>query len=184
MARENGCSHKHQLKTSRLGKTLENIFHQFYSPLCNYASKIVNDDFVAEDIVQSLFIQLHEKNKWNKIANIEGYLLRSVRFKCIDYLRKVTRAKFVAIDELSDLTVGSPYEITEEDIEPLFHYYAAKLPPKTREVFLLSRVSRLTYKEIADELNISVKTVENQMGRALKKMKELLKNNSVLLLYL
>lgn len=161
-------------------KTIENIFHQFYSPLCNYASKIVNDDFIAEDIVQSLFIQLYEKDRWNTIDNIESYLLRSVKFKCIDQLRKTKRTKTIAANELVNEVVYDQYEITEEDIEPLFHYYTSKLPPKTREVFLLSRTSKLTYKEIADELNISVKTVENQMSRALKILKDLLKNNPVL----
>lgn len=139
-----------------MNKTLEQNFHQFYSPLCNYAAKIIHDNSEAEDIVQSLFIEFFEKNRLNKVHNIEGYLLRSVRFKCIYFLR--SKEKTTSIYILPEKAVFDQYEISEEDIEPLFHYYAAKLPPKTREVFLLSRVNKLTYKEIAEELNISQKT--------------------------
>ncbi len=163
---------------------LEKIFHKHYTPLCNYAAKIINDDVAAEDIVQSLFIQLYEKDKLANIENIERYLLRSTKFKCIDHLRILEKTRNIPLHENIYILHTDRHEITEEDIEPLFHYYAAKLPPKTQKVFLLSRKSKLTYKEIAAELNISVKTVENQMSRAIRKMKDLLKDNPLLLLYL
>jgi RNA polymerase sigma-70 factor (ECF subfamily) len=70
--------------------------------------------------------------------------------------------------------------LNEEDIIPLLHYFAAQLPQKTKEVFLLSRTNNLTYKEIAQEMNISIKTVENQMGRALRMMRQLLKDQKYL----
>lgn len=159
---------------------IEKIFHQYYLPLCNYAYKIVNDDFIAEEVVQSLFIQLFEKIDWGKIKDIEQYLLRCVKYKCIDYLRKSPSYKTIDLKELQNLAVIKHQEITEDDIEPLFYYYTSKLPSKTREVFLLSRQGGLTYKEIAEELNISVKTVEAQMSRAIKKMKDLLKDFPVL----
>lgn len=165
-------------------ETVENIFHQYYSPLCNYAAKIIHDKNSAEDIVQALFIQLIDKKKFDSIKNIESYLLHSVRFKCIDYLRASNKNRTEVLNESLDEAFDLPHEITEEEIEPLFHYYAAKLPPKTREVFLLSRVSKLTYKEIAEELNTSIKTVENQMGSALKKIKKLLQEEHYFLLTL
>jgi RNA polymerase sigma-70 factor (family 1) len=167
-----------------LNKKIEGIFHQFYSPLCNYAAKMVHDEHAAEDIVQTLFIQLFEKNNLNTVDNIEGYLLRSIRFKCIDHIRKVKRLVSLPITEITEDSVNIPHEITEEEIEPLFHYYAAKLPTRIREVFLLSRVSKLTYKEIAEELNITQKTVENQMGSALKKLRTILRDEHLYLLSL
>jgi RNA polymerase sigma-70 factor, ECF subfamily len=123
---------------------------------------------------------MFEKNNLNSIQNKEAYLLRSVRFKCIDFLRN--KQTTTSMDDLKEEASSEFYEISEEDIEPLFYYYAAKLPPKTREVFLLSRVSKLTYKEIAEELNLSQKTVENQMGSALKKLRVILKDEYYLLL--
>lgn len=159
---------------------IENLFHRFYSPLCNYASKIVNSRHDAEDVVQHLFIQLLQKNNLNTIINIESYLLRCTKFKCIDYLR--TRQLNLNIEGLEDEDRSENSDISEADIEPLFYYYAAKLPPKTRKVFLMSRVGHMTYKEIADELNISQKTVENQMGSALKKLKGILQKEHYFLL--
>jgi RNA polymerase sigma-70 factor (ECF subfamily) len=159
--------------------TFEQIFHTYYSPLCNYAAKIIGDNDTAEDIVQSLFIQLWENNKID-IQNTERFLLRAVKFKCIDYLRTQEVKNKILLEQLPELIETGKQEFKEEDIEPLLHYFAAKLPPKTREVFLLSRKSGLKYKEIAEELNISVKTVENQMGRALRMMRNLLKEQEFL----
>ncbi len=159
---------------------IEKLFHRYYSPLCNYASKIVGNRHDAEDVVQHLFIQLLQKNNLETIVNIESYLLRCVKFKCIDYLR--TRQLTSEIEGLSEEASIVNNDVSEADIEPLFHYYAAKLPPKTREVFLMSRVGQMTYKEIADELKVSQKTVENQMGNALKKLKSILNKEHYFLL--
>ena len=163
---------------------IEDIFHQYYSPLCNYASKIIADNSLAEDIVQNLFIQLWENNGLNNAKNIEYFLLRATKYKCVDFIRTKKTKNEISFESLYDVEDASINELSEEEIEPLFHYFAAKLPPKTREVFLLSRKSGLTYKEIAEEMDISVKTVENQMGRALRKMKELLKEHKYLTLLL
>jgi RNA polymerase sigma-70 factor (ECF subfamily) len=161
---------------------LENIFHHYYSPLCNYALKIVKDEAVSEDIVQNLFIQLWENNKLESVEKLEPFLLRSVKFKCIDYLRTKQTRNEVSFDEMenSQFVQTTDPNLNEEDIIPLLHYFAAQLPQKTKEVFLLSRTNNLTYKEIAQEMNISIKTVENQMGRALRMMRQLLKDQKYL----
>lgn len=161
-------------------KKIEKVFHRYYSPLCNYAAKIIGNSHDAEDLVQTLFIQLYQRNKLTNIENIEHYLLRSIKFKCIDFIRK--QQNISPVDILPDISSSENTEITEADIEPLFHYYAAKLPPKTREVFLMSRVGQMSYKEIAKELNISQKTVENQIGSALKKLKSILNTEHYFLL--
>jgi len=66
---------------------IKNLFNQYYSPLCNYATKIISDSTIAEDIVQDLFVQLWENEKLEKIENTERFLLRATKYKCIDYLR-------------------------------------------------------------------------------------------------
>lgn len=158
----------------------EEIFHRYYSPLCNYALKIVGSAALAEDLVQQLFLQLYEKEVLSKVTYPERYLLRCVKFKCIDYHRTKRSKKEIRLELIPDGFLDQSSDISEEDIEPLLHYFASKLPPKTREVFLLSRDSGMTYKEIAQELNISVKTVEAQMGRALRQMRALLKAHNFL----
>ena len=165
---------------SRYDAYFERIFHQFYSPLCNYALKITGNTEIAEDLVQNLFLQLYEKKVLLNILNPERYLLRSIKFKCIDYLRSKNTKREIQLEELKDDASERLSDISEEEIEPLLHYFAAKLPPKTREVFLLSRNSGLSYKEIAEELNISAKTVETQMSRALRQMKSILKSQNLL----
>ena len=120
--------------------------------------------------------------KLQQIKQQERFLLKATKFKCIDYLRTSKRIQTLPIDTVWTETAATapPSVIKEEEIEPLLHYFAAKLPPKTRAVFLKSRKSGMTYKEIADEMNISVKTVENQMRRALKQMRVLLKEHNFL----
>ena len=167
-----------------MNNKIENIFHQYYSPLCNYATKIISDNTIAEDIVQGLFIQLWENKKLETIENIERFLLRATKYKCIDYLRTKRISIEISLENLPDIIYTENNHIQEEDIEPLLYYYTSKLPPKTREVFLLSRKSGLTYKEIANDLNLSIKTVENQMSRALRIMRELLKDNDLLIFVL
>ena len=151
------------------------IFLENYNPLCNYARGFLNDSEAAEDVVQNLFIQLWERNALISVQNKEHYLLRSTKLKCIDYLRHRSSKREIILPEFPEKVIESKSEISEEDIEPMLLYFASKLPPKTCEVFLLSRQSKLTYAEIANELGLSVKTVENQMGRALKQMRQLLK---------
>ncbi len=156
------------------------IFHGYYSPLCNYALKIVRNNALAEDLVQQLFLQLYEKKALLKVVQPERYLLRCVKFKCIDFHRTKSIKNEIPLNGIPDRSFDQSSDLKEEDIEPLLHYFASKLPPKTREVFLLSRNSGMTYKEIAIEMDISVKTVETQMGRALRQMKILLKAQNLL----
>jgi RNA polymerase sigma-70 factor, ECF subfamily len=165
-------------------RTFEETFHEHYAALCNYATRLVHDADVAEEIVQDLFVQLLEKKSLNKVEQIDHFLIRSVKFKCIDFLRKKTSSLAMTMShtvESSQVVVDAE---SEEETEALFLYLVAKLPPKTREVFLLIRQSGLTYQEAAEKLEISVKTVEAQMSRALNKMRIALKEHGYLsLLY-
>jgi RNA polymerase sigma-70 factor (ECF subfamily) len=162
-----------------ISKTIdfESTFKTYYSPLCNYALKVLKAEDVAEDVVQNLFIQLWENNKLEDVKNIEHFLLKSIKFKCIDYLRSKNTAKEINMETFSDEAEVKP-ELEESEIEPLMHYFASKLPAKTRQVFLFSRNEGMTYKEIATEMDISIKTVENQMARALRQMRQILKEHN------
>lgn len=159
-------------------KAFEEIFREHYTALCNYAAKLVHDTDVAEEIVQDLFVQLLEKNSLDTVDFVDRFLIRSVKFKCIDFLRKRSNSPVVNLDKATEnnqIALES-----EQEVEALFHYLVAKLPPKTQEVFLLVRESGLSYQEAAVKLNISVKTVEAQMSRALDKMRTALKQHGYL----
>lgn len=167
-----------------MDNALKEIFARFYKPLCNYANVILNDKHTAEDIVQSIFIQLWEKDQIRHLENPEPYLLRCVKYKCIDYRRGTRYKNEQSFEYLPEPLVDSGLDLPEEDVIPLLHFFAAKLPPKMQKVFLLSRTNGLSYKQIAEQEDISVKTVENQMGSALKKLRQLLVDHHYLSIFL
>lgn len=165
------------------------LFETHYDALCNYAYAIVKDYDEAEDIVQGVFINFWNNDNKSDIADkAKQYLIRSVKFKCIDYQRKaVVKRKYEkeAIHTMeSDRQDHEAIDIglgESTDLKDVLMMAISELPEKTREVFMMSKLDGLRYKEIADHLNISPKTVENQMGRAFKHLREKLKDYKDLL---
>ncbi|MBN4072422.1 RNA polymerase sigma-70 factor [Crocinitomix catalasitica] len=162
------------------------LFERLYSPLCNYAFAIVKDHDDAEDIVQSIFVDFWNKeNKEGIEVKLDNYLIRAVKFKCIDLQRKaVVKRKYEA--EAVHTAVLMEEEVEEENtnLKDILQLSIAKLPEKTRKVFMMSKLDGLSYKEIADHMGISPKTVENQMGRAFKHLRKMLKEHKDLLIIL
>ena len=163
-----------------LPQTLKDLFQNNYTAVCNYAAVMTKDKHLAEDIVQDVFIHLWEKDKFNQLDKPEAFLLKCVRNKCIDHLRSHKRKNETLVEDFIIEVQDRPSNLKEEEILPLLHYFIGKLPPKTQKVFLMSRQQKMTYKEIAEELNLSYKTIENQMGSALKKLRILLQQHNYL----
>lgn len=155
------------------------IFHSKYSSFCNYALAIIKDEAAAEDVVQEVFIDFWKRHAGKEIGfKIEHYILRAVKFRCIDHLRKMSRNRTVS-GEIPDLQEeGSDGKEQEGAVElqTVINLAIDQLPPKTREVFVLSKIDKIPYKEIAARMNISEKTVENQMSRAFRHLREKLKD--------
>jgi len=157
----------------QLYRLFQENFYKYYEPLCKYAFTIVKEPHSCEDIVQETFLRVWEK-KQNLIGSEEltWYLYTAIRNNCLSYLEK--KQKTVLGEFSGQEVIETPGErpqistTPEKDYETLLKDALANLPPKCREVFVLSRVSNLTYKQIGDSLGISIKTVENQMGKALK----------------
>jgi len=157
---------------------LERWFYDYYEGLTRYAFSMVKKQDEAEDIVQKLFIKLWEKREKLEIKGSEkSYLYSAVYNTSINYLTSVARKnnhRSVEVDySLSD-NKSTDWDIESKELENTIELAMQTLPPKCREVFQLSRQEQLSYKEIADQLNISIKTVENQMGKALKLMRSAL----------
>ncbi|MEL6132376.1 MAG: RNA polymerase sigma-70 factor [Bacteroidota bacterium] len=158
------------------------IFTQYYESLCNYAFRMLKDRAWAEDTVQELFVELWKKQTLTSAKNPASFLLRALKFRCIDQLRKPQHITD-SIDAVHDLPASqAPDSLSELEIQAWVDYFVAQLPPKTRKVFLLSRSQGLTYQEIAQQEQLSIKTVENQMSRALKILRKLIKQTGILLL--
>ena len=148
----------------------EACFRTYYKQLVVFAYKIVYRQDVAEDMVQQVFLNVWEHLEQMEIdKGILSYLYQSTRNRCLNHLNSAHQSSTMHVEEHSHEPIASA-ETGVETKELLRQIKAAiqELPEKCREVFLLSREQGLTYKEIAATLDISVKTVENQMGKALK----------------
>lgn len=163
------------------------LFDTYYASLCHYASHFLNDDALSEEVVQELFVRLWEKRKSLDVeTSVRQYLFRSVRNGCLNQIQhdKVRRLHGTRLKEA--LTSENPSEdflITPEMILKLEEGIES-LPEKRREIFRLSREKGLKYREIAEKLKISVKTVEAQMGLALKTLRSKIGTMFFLLLFL
>ncbi|MDA3890880.1 MAG: RNA polymerase sigma-70 factor [Salinivirgaceae bacterium] len=161
----------------------EDVFYQLYSPLCIYCLKIVDDSEVAKDIVQDQFANLWENwDRHSKLDALQAYLYAAVKNRALNYLKKhAVKNNINNLDIVSNNSMepkSDPHHILENlELEQILESALNKLPNKCKEIFLLKRFAELSNKEIADKLDISVKTVENQMTIALKRIREYVKKN-------
>jgi RNA polymerase sigma-70 factor (ECF subfamily) len=166
----------------------EMIFKTYYQPLCNYAYSFVQDRDEAEEIVQSTFLTVWEKKENLTIhTGVRPYLYAMVRNASLNVLKheKIKQqhvAVELAVAERSSESVTRT--VMASELEERIYKALNKLPEQCRLVFKLSRFEELKYAEIAEQLNISIKTVENQMGKALKIMRDQLKDYLPLLIVL
>ncbi len=157
-------------------KSFDALFHKYYNALCFYAEKILYRQDIAEGIVQDLFIRLWEnKNVFHVESGIKPYLYSAVKNRCIDEIRKQqVRDSYLKENQQSPGGVIIEDEDNERQVERVRKIKDAinELPGQRKKIFKMSRLLGLKYNEIAETLNISPKTVENQMGIALKQLRE------------
>ncbi len=162
------------------------LFEESYSSLCNYAYAIIKDYDDAEDIVQGVFVNFWNNEKKDELVDkAKQYLVRSVKFKCIDHQRKAIVKRKYEKETLHTQEAIVQEPLTDDSktgIKDALMIAISELPEKTRDVFMLSKLDGLSYKEIADHFEISPKTVENQMGRAFRHLREKLKSYKELLI--
>ena len=160
----------------------EQLFKKHFRELHAYSFSLLKDWDVAEEIVQSLFLKLWEKNEWSHIqTSIKSYLYKSVYHDSLNYIRrqkvqlKYQTSTAYAMKNDTDDAAG---KLKMGELEQHLNRALGKLPEKCRAIFQLSRFQELKYQEIATHLDISIKTVETHMGKALrilrKEMKEFL----------
>jgi RNA polymerase sigma-70 factor (ECF subfamily) len=142
----------------------------------------------CEDIVQETFLRIWEK-KQNLIGSgdLPFYLYAAIRNNCLTHLQKQQKTvlRDIEVQELTETPGEKPRsDNPEADYDTLLKNALDNLPPKCREVFMLSRISGLTYQQIGQTLDISVKTVENQMCKALKILRAFIKQKHVSILWL
>lgn len=152
-------------------KAAEQLFKRFYSDVCYAVYRVIPDVARSEDIAQDVFMEIWRKRETIEIkTSVKAYLKRAGVNKALNYIR-ANKVKFEDDDsyEMQNLSIRDHgNEIEAQDLQSIVDKAIDSLPPKCRTVFSLSRFEELSYKEIAAKLDISVKTVENQIGKALK----------------
>lgn len=157
------------------------FFNVYYNRLLNFAFFFLESSVAAEEVVSSVFISLWEKRQeLTKIKRVEAYLFSSTKNKSYNYLRDNKRSiQFKDIDSDDDFLVpvfeNPESKLLTEELKVKIIEIIDELPPKCKMIFTLIREDGMKYKEVANLLDLSVKTVEVQMGRALAKLKNSIK---------
>ena len=151
---------------------LQLLFRQYYALVCHAIHRYIKDPQLVEDIAQDLFIKLWEKRDRIKVnSSFKAYLHRMAVNESIDYLRKIKRQEQKANQPQAVANLQMPSaedQYLHAELQQRITYSINSLPPRCQLIFKLSRYEEMTYQQIADKLEISIKTVENQMGKALK----------------
>jgi RNA polymerase sigma-70 factor (ECF subfamily) len=159
----------------------QTLFLKYYSAMCHFARQFLKDSELAEETVQDMFVKIWEKRETLNIeTSVKHYLFRSVRNHCLNQIQHEKIKQ-----QYANMIIESAHQETETDqyfmevgLIQRIEKCIDSLPPKRKEIFRLSREQGLKYKEIAETLDISIKTVEAQMGLALKHLREELKDFS------
>ena len=161
-----------QLPAIKDEAVFEQVFKTYFKSLHAYACTITKEEASAEEIVQQVFVKLWERSEGLSISgSVAAYLYRAVYNESLNYLK---HHKIRAVDKqyvehsMKNENEHAGKKLSLKELEGKLTQALNELPEQCRTIFQMSRFEELRYKEIADRLNISVKTVENQMGKALK----------------
>ena len=163
----------------------EQLFRSHFGYLCNYALQYVEDRDTAQEICQKVFIRLWEKRtEMDPQQSIKSYLFTAVRNRCLNYIRDNKKYRSTILDlDCGDFDLaGEEDDFALEDLQQRVAAALDELPEKCRLVFEMSRFQGLKYREIAEEFEISQKTVEAHMSKALKMLRERLQDYFILFL--
>ncbi|WP_262482846.1 RNA polymerase sigma factor [Aquimarina longa] len=153
------------------------LYEMHYNELCTYIFSLSRDKQQAEDIVQNVMLKIWKnKKKLNINTSVKSYLYKACYYELIDFYKKNKKelnyieqvqkdALDIFIDEEEDF-VKNQLERVKSEIE--------KLPPKCKEIFILNKIQGFKYREVAEQLDISIKTVEAQMSKAMSRIKKAL----------
>lgn len=152
------------------------FFDKYYDELCNFVNIYLHNNDLAEEVVQDIFVYLWENKTKIKIqTSLKSYLYSASKYQSLNRLRnqkrKISLQEMISDESLNSLGIETDSFSNTEDLKKILEDAFLQLPEKCRQIFILSKQNELTNKEIAERLGISIKTVENQMTIALKKLR-------------
>jgi RNA polymerase sigma-70 factor (ECF subfamily) len=156
------------------------LFHEHYNGMCTFAARILGSDAAAEEVAQQVFIGIWEQHtRWTVGGTVAAYLYAAVRNRALNRLRDDRtaarwRARFGwerTVDEAGEREPEPYVAIRAAELDEALEQALAQLPPRRREAFVLRRQHHLSYAEIAHVMGITPKTVEIQIGHALKTLR-------------
>ncbi len=160
--------------------TFRKYYELYYDQLCHFLNFYTQDITIIEDVLQEVYLKLWENRDEIEIQYIKTYLFHAAKNRVLNHLRDEQNRHYLLenwFNQQQQEKQGKEcYDL--EQFTTLLYKAIEQLPEKCREIFLLSRQEKLTYKQIAEKLDISVKTVEAQMGIALKRIRETLSTAS------
>lgn len=148
------------------------LYQRYWVRLYTSARRVLRDEKSAEDVVQEVFIDLWKKDSYGHIENFSAYLHQAVRFKTLMALRKnkISDHHLAVYREIVPENVPNQ-ELQFSELQEEIAYHLEQLPPRCREIFYKSRFEHMKNQEIADQLNISKRTVETHISNALRYLK-------------
>ena len=159
-------------------KSFRQVFHAYYEGLCQYAFTLIKDMDDAEDVVQSMFLKIWEKRQTLIITRtIKAYLYKAVYHQCLNHFdHRSVRVKFQERKAVEHVPEVQHPEVFPNELEERIVAAINSLPKQCRTIFMMSRYQEMKYVEIAKELDISVNTIENQISKALRMLRERINN--------
>ncbi len=156
-----------------MNRAFKKLYFSHHSYLYRIAYRIVRDTHAAKDIVQHVFLKIWERSDTLDLNDdLKSYLIKATINASLDYIERQKNS--VKIEQEAQIRLMDNENPVQDDFQRHFEEALLKLPEKCRAVFILNKLEGLRYKEIAAYMDISEKTVENQMGKALKVLRELL----------
>ena len=150
------------------------LFETHFTPICRFMHLYIKDTEIVEELALDIFTYVWENRKTLQIIiSFKAYLFQAARNKCLNELRKKKNTVSLNQEEF-DIEETNVMTLETEELYQLIQEAIMALPDKCKEIFQLSRSENLTNQEIASQLNISIKTVEAQITKALKRIKDFL----------
>jgi len=161
-------------------RALDSLFKKYYYSLCRFACYLTNRKDLSEEIVADVFFRIWEKRQEIHVEkNLLAYLFTATRHTSINYMKQEKHVMEELNEDFIENTPGPEAELLYNELESRITDLINFLPQKRKAIFQLNRFEGFTYNEIAEILSLSAKTVENQMGKAIKQLKVLQKTYQI-----